>query len=266
MTDDLKAKYADRIAKLLAKAESTTPEEAENLTQKAQELMAKYAIDEALLQAARGFRGERDKVVKEEFVVYGIYRFPVADLALAALRFCDCKIVVLSGKNPRTVDGKLRRETIVYWGVGFKADVDRARILFTSLWLQASRAENAWWRENQHLHEDKPKGGHYERRQFLFSFASAAHLKMVTAKQKAQQQAVKEHSSSGVELALRDKNAMVKDAYEDMFPSLTKGRGKNYQGGSYDSSSAGYAAGQRADIGGDKVGGGSSRKQIKGAK
>jgi len=45
----------ERVRKLLAKAESagTTPPEAEALTAKAAELMAKYGIDRALLAAAR---------------------------------------------------------------------------------------------------------------------------------------------------------------------------------------------------------------------
>lgn len=262
MTADLQAKYADKIAKLLAKAESTTPEEAEILTAKAQELMAKYAIDEALLAAARGFRSETDKVVKEEFVVIGIYRFPLAELATSVLYFCDCKVVVRGGKNPREIDGKMYRETIVYWGVGFKSDIDRARLLFTSLMLQAIRAENAWWKENRHLHEHKTRKGHYERRQFLFSFANAAFAKMMEAKRAAQAEAAKEHkmTTDSVALAIRDKNQLVAEAYNDMFPYLKKGRSSNFQGGGLDSHAAGQAAGQRADIGGTKLGG--SRKQL----
>jgi len=45
----------ERVRKLLAKAEddSVTPAEAEALTAKAAELMARYGIDRALLAAAR---------------------------------------------------------------------------------------------------------------------------------------------------------------------------------------------------------------------
>ena len=42
---DLQEKYAEKIAKLLAKAESTTPAEAELLLEKAQSLMSQYAVD-----------------------------------------------------------------------------------------------------------------------------------------------------------------------------------------------------------------------------
>ena len=55
MTTETPDKLLDRVRKLLAKAEdaSVTPPEAEALTAKAAELMAKYGIDRALLAAAR---------------------------------------------------------------------------------------------------------------------------------------------------------------------------------------------------------------------
>jgi Protein of unknown function (DUF2786) len=55
VTSEAPDKLLDRVRKLLAKAEdeSCTPPEAEALTAKAAELMAKYGIDRALLAAAR---------------------------------------------------------------------------------------------------------------------------------------------------------------------------------------------------------------------
>jgi len=55
MTKEAPDKLLDRVRKLLAKAEdeSCTPPEAEALTAKAAELMAKYGIDRALLAAVR---------------------------------------------------------------------------------------------------------------------------------------------------------------------------------------------------------------------
>jgi len=258
--DDLKAKYADKIAKLLAKAESTTPEEAEALTAKAQELMSRYAIDEAMLEMARGFQNAKDDIVKEEFVIVGIYRFPLSDLCRYVLRANDCKLVVLGGKNPREIDGRIFRETVVYEAVGFKSDLDRARLMYTSLMLQAIRAENSWWRENQQYHEHKKKQGHYERRQFLTSFADATYFRMLDAKQKAQKGAEKEYTGDSVALAIRDKNALVSDAYGKFFPHLRKGRASNKKGGSWEAHAAGALAGQRADLGSTKVGGGSRKK------
>jgi hypothetical protein len=55
MPSETPDKLLDRVRKLLAKAEdeSVTPPEAEALTAKAAELMAKYGIDRALPAAAR---------------------------------------------------------------------------------------------------------------------------------------------------------------------------------------------------------------------
>jgi hypothetical protein len=259
--NDLQAKYADKIAKLLAKAESTTPEEAEMLTAKAQELMAQYAIDEAMISMARGFRNVKDQIVHEEFVIVGIYRFPLADLCNYLFRFSDLEHVVLGGKNPRNIDGRIFKETIVYRATGFKTDIDRARMLFTSLQLQAITAESVWWREHKHEHEWKVKKGHYERRQFLFSFAWAAGERMMEAKKAGQKKAEREHTSNSVALAIVSKDALVQQAYEDRYPNLKEGRAKSFQGGSMSSHAAGDAAGRRADIGGTKVGGG-SRKRV----
>ena len=50
----------DKVRALLAKAESTEfPEEAGALTSRAQQLMARYSIDHALLAAQTGSRGEK---------------------------------------------------------------------------------------------------------------------------------------------------------------------------------------------------------------
>src|SRR5512134_846180 len=119
--------WADKISKLLRKAETTTPEEAEALYAKAQELMAKYAIDEAMLRRA----GElsTDEILEEEFVITGIYRFPLSHLCAYVIRNNDLEFFQWSGKNPRTVGGRLFKETVVYVAMGYKSDIDRVRIL-----------------------------------------------------------------------------------------------------------------------------------------
>ncbi len=55
MTTDAPDRSLDRVRKLLAKAEAegVTPQEAQALTAKAAELMAKYGIDRALLAATQ---------------------------------------------------------------------------------------------------------------------------------------------------------------------------------------------------------------------
>ena len=62
--DEAKAEQADKVRKLLAKAEdpAATDEEAQSFTAKAQEMMTKYSIDLAMISDA-------DKVA--EFVARG---------------------------------------------------------------------------------------------------------------------------------------------------------------------------------------------------
>src|SRR5688572_5573226 len=80
MTEDT---IIDKITKLLAKAESTTPEEAEALTAKATELMMRWSIDEAVIEARRVGAGKVDQVVEKKIWVSGIYWKANRDIAFA---------------------------------------------------------------------------------------------------------------------------------------------------------------------------------------
>jgi len=114
-----------KVTSLLAKAESTTfPDEAESLTAKAQELMTRYAIDRAQLDAGRG-----------DEPVAGGRRIPIDDpyanpryLLLAAVaRANRCRAVLTKQWGFSTVFGD-------------EGDLDAVEMLFTSLLVQATRA------------------------------------------------------------------------------------------------------------------------------
>jgi hypothetical protein len=255
--------WAEKVDKILRKAESTTPEEAEMLFAKAQELMAKYAIDEAMLRQAG--HASDDGIVRVEFVITGIYRFPLSDLCFRVLKNNDCEVVQYGGKNPRYVGGKLFKETVVYCAVGFKSDIDNARLLYTSLELQAIRAESIWWKKTRDEPPYcwlKPKEQHYHRRQFLSSFGYGVDEKMKAGKGSAREQADAEHGSTGVALAIRSKEIVVKSEFDKMFPDLRAGRSKGMKGGSMSAHEAGKAAGRQADVGDPKLG--NKRKALNG--
>ncbi len=118
----------DRVRKLLAKAEDEgcTPEEAEALTAKAAELMARYGIDRALLGA---LRPETDRPADRKFR----FEAPWADVkahllaALATALRCQCV-------QTQTDDGPRLHV------FGYSSDLERAEILFTSLLVQMARA------------------------------------------------------------------------------------------------------------------------------
>ena len=114
-----------KVTSLLAKAESTTfPGEAEALTAKAQQLMTRYAIDRAQLEAGRGAEpvaGGRRVAVDDP---YARARF----LLLAAVADANrCRTVWTSAWGFATVFGD-------------EGDLDAVEMLYTSLLVQATRA------------------------------------------------------------------------------------------------------------------------------
>ncbi|MGH3851670.1 MAG: DUF2786 domain-containing protein, partial [Pseudonocardiaceae bacterium] len=117
----------EKVRALLAKAESTTfPLEAEALSAKAQELMARHAIDEAMAGAAQGGTGEN--------VPTGV-RLRVDDPYAGAKTLLLS--VVASANRCRAVWSKsLGFSTIM----GFESDLEFVKILYTSLLVQVTSA------------------------------------------------------------------------------------------------------------------------------
>lgn len=246
MTD--KEKWSDKIQALLKKAESTTPEEAELLFAKAAELMAKYSIDEAMLRAA-GKKHENDKIVREEYIAVGIWLYPMGHLISVILRNFGMSPVKIKGLQ-REVNGRLYKKVECRHAVGYESDHEKARMMYTSLQIQALRAENTWWRETgQQLYGwDTPSNQHKERRQFLFSFAVGVQKQLTEATARGRAQAEAEHSKESVALVLRDRQANVDDAFKSEWPLRVKSRSRYASGGSA-AAGAGYVAGQKADVG-----------------
>ncbi|MFJ3744636.1 DUF2786 domain-containing protein [Streptomyces albidoflavus] len=122
-----------RIRALLAKAEATGyPPEAEALTAKAQELMARHSVDEAQLSAGRA--GGVDAPGARRISVDPPYETAKAILLDAVARANRCQAVW---------NEELAFSTVV----GHEADLEPAELLYTSLLVQAatamSRAEAA---------------------------------------------------------------------------------------------------------------------------
>ncbi|WP_299539539.1 DUF2786 domain-containing protein [uncultured Streptomyces sp.] len=114
-----------RIRALLAKAEATGfPEEAEALTTKAQELMARHSIDEALL-AARTHRADQPGACR--IGVDAPYETAKAVLLDAVASANRCRAVWNSDLGFSTV-------------VGFAPDLEAVELLHTSLLVQGTAA------------------------------------------------------------------------------------------------------------------------------
>src|SRR5262249_191017 len=119
----------DRVRKLLSKAEDDgcTPEEAEALTAKAAELMARYGIDRALLGA---LHPETDRPADRVFDLDNPWAAGKAHLLGGLATALRCQCILLTRREPGS-------RVHVF---GYLSDLERADILFTSLLVQMARA------------------------------------------------------------------------------------------------------------------------------
>jgi hypothetical protein len=230
------ADLLDRVRKLLAKAEDEgcSPAEAEALTAKAAELMARYGIDRALLGA---LHPETDQPADRVFTLANpwgdVKRHLLAGLALA-LR-CQCV-------QTRSPEGTRLHV------FGYTSDLERADILFTSLLVQMARALA------QQVVPGSGGAARAWRRSWMLGFATA----VVTRVRAAEEAAVgASGSASGTEsaggqsaaLVLADRSLVVRRQVAAAYPRLRKTR-VTFSGGGYGD---GYREGQKADIGGPKL-------------
>ena len=128
MTTTPDSDLLDRVRKLLAKAEDDgcTPAEAEALTAKAAELMARYGIDRALLGA---LHPETDRPADRKFGFERPWADVKAHLLAAVATALRCQCV-----QTQTAEGTRLHV------FGYASDLERAEILYTSLLVQMARA------------------------------------------------------------------------------------------------------------------------------
>ncbi|MFD7967487.1 DUF2786 domain-containing protein [Streptomyces clavifer] len=227
-----------RIRALLAKAEATGfPEEAEALTTKAQELMARHSIDEALL-AARTHGGGTPGACR--IGVDAPYESAKAILLDAVASANRCRAVWNSDLGFTTV-------------VGFEPDLEAVELLFTSLLVQGTAAMTK-------AEAGQRAGGRKRtktfRQSFLMAYAQrlgsrlAADTARVTAAADTGDRAGRggEAPAQGLLPVLAARDVAVTDAAERMFPRTTTSRVR----GATDAEGwdHGTAAADRASMGG----------------
>lgn len=228
----------DRVRKLLAKAEdeACTPDEAEALTRKAAELMARYGIDRALLGAARP---ETDRLADRMVDLHNPWAAVKGHLlaGLAAALRCQCVLV----------NRGVGRGAHVF---GYASDLERADILFTSLLVQMARALAA---------KDVPavSGGAAKawRRSWMLGYCSAVVARVRAAEDTAVAAASSPEREAGdgagrsAALVLADRSLTVRRQVETAYPHIRRTK-VTYTGRGY---ADGYREGQKADIGGAKL-------------
>ncbi|WP_448321428.1 DUF2786 domain-containing protein [Streptomyces sp. CO7] len=199
-----------RIRALLAKAEATGyPEEAEALTAKAQELMARHSIDEALL-APDGVPGSDGPAPGGpgacRIGVEPPYEQAKAVLLDAVARANNCQAVWNEAFCFSTV-------------VGHEADLEVVELLYTSLLVQAT---GAMTKAEAALRKGGGKGGGRRRtKTFRQSFLAAyAHRMGARLAEAAEHEIAEAKAEAGQALlpVLASREAAVRDETDRLFP------------------------------------------------
>jgi hypothetical protein len=168
-----------RIRSLLAKAESTEfPEEAEALSARAQELMAKYSIDHALLAAETG---QAEAPGGRRIAVDNPYEAAKASLLQIVAQANRCRVV-------------WSRELGLVTVIGFPADLDAVELLFTSLLVQANTAMLRTGGKRDGSGRSRTRAF---RQSFLLSYAVRIGERLSAASDHAEQEAVAEQRAAG---------------------------------------------------------------------
>lgn len=246
----MNSKKLELIRQLLAKAESTTPEEAEALTEAAAALMARHGIDEAMIAASDpGVR--REQIVSRDYFASGQYARAVGIIAQYVVNAFPAQKMVITAPAREYIDGRtVRGERITV--VGFESEVDHTIFLLASLNVQAMTALNAWWKTVSYRGRLSASEKFLERRQFLFAFGAEVGKKIEEAVAVARRD-VEAETGSSTALVLADRSAEVASEYRRMFPRV-KNTGRRLRTGSMNAEGAGREAGRAADIGSKGVG------------
>ncbi|MGH2602385.1 MAG: DUF2786 domain-containing protein, partial [Dehalococcoidia bacterium] len=216
-------KILSRVRALLAKAESTEfPEEAEALSAKAQELMHRYALQRALLDADD-------------------HKQPTA---ASARLWLDSPYVESKSHLVAAVAEANRCRSVVYPGFGFVAlvgeqmDLQIAEVLTTSLLVQATRAMIA---EGSHITRSGASHTRSFRQSFLVAYAARIGERLAEAGTRAHKAA----EDPRLLPVLADRSRAVEETFREMFShTVQKSVSVTNGAGWY----AGRAAADRADL------------------
>jgi hypothetical protein len=199
--DSDRHKLLNRIRALLAKAEATSyAAEAEAFTAKAQDLMTRHAIDEALLAAT----DEEVAVLAKRVHIDSPYASTKASLLNVVGKANRCKVIYFD---------RLAIATLV----GVPVDVDQVEMLFTSVLIQATRAM---------AEAGAARPGSFDRSvTFRRSFLAAYAVRIGERLTEANAAATESYGKDLVPVLTRQQDA-VRDEFARLFPNTrTLGRG-----------------------------------------
>jgi hypothetical protein len=188
-----------KIRALLAKAESTEfTEEAEALSARAQQLMAKYSIDHALLAAQAG---RKDEPASRRLPVDNPYEGPKTQLLTEVAKANRCRAVWYKSLGMSAV-------------IGFPADLDAVELLFTSLLVQANAAMLRAGAKRDRYGRSRTRAF---RQSFLVSYAIRIGERLAGATEDAERQVAAEAPGRNLLPVLAARHQAVDDAVDEMF-------------------------------------------------
>jgi hypothetical protein len=213
-----------KVRALLAKAESTTfPAEAEALTAKAHQLIARYSIDRALLEERSGV----GDVLSRSLAVDAPYARGKFHLLGQVARACRCRVLWQVDAGVATV-------------FGFAGDLDATELLYTSLLVQATAAMLA----SRSPQNAAPSTVAAFRRAFLYAFANRIGQRLRAIAEAAVDDAAHSDSASLLPV-LASREQAVDEALSAAFPNA---RAMRYSVSDARGWRAGADAGDRATI------------------
>lgn len=224
----------DRIRKLLAKAEAAgvTPAEAEALTAKAAELMARYGIDRALLAATQP---DTDQPADRVIAIANPWAAVRAHLLTGVASAMRCRCVLLPASSGARVH--------VF---GYSSDIERAEVLYTSVLMQMGNALG---------HARPPEWTQSVRAwrcSWLLGYVTAVIARVRAAEQRAAGEASAGpvgSSGGSAALVLASRQQVIARRAHATYP-VTRKTKTTYTGSGYRD---GYAQGNQADIGAARV-------------
>lgn len=225
MPDSTYEKMLNKVQALLAKAESTTfPEESDALFAKAQELMTRYAIDEALARGARP--SKRGGPTLRSFTIEEPYRTAKRSLLVS----------VASANDVRVIIGHQGSITLA----GFPPDIEVTEMLFASLLVQATR--------EMHLAaaRDDPSRIRAYRHAFFLAYGNRVGIRLYDARQAATRAAEATAGTSLVPL-FAERDSAIDAFLKERFPAM--GRARRSTASDTRGFLAGRDAADRAELG-----------------
>ncbi|MFY1620083.1 DUF2786 domain-containing protein [Micromonospora sp. WMMD736] len=222
-----------KVRKLLAQAEdpACTPAESKAFTAKAAELIARYGIEKALLNAAMP-EAQREAVADRQILVPAPYSTEKSALLHLVAQPLNVHTVRLR-TTPRRVGYTVHL-------FGFPSDLERVELLFTSLLVQASHGIIT---ARPIFQGESPTS---YRRAWLRGFGHEVWARLTAAEQRAKG----EHEGPSTDLVLANRKSAVDSRAAEVYPKLRTLPKAKISSTGY---GAGRLAGQRADLGGDRV-------------